>query len=185
MQDPADVVVRRAERAGDLGWVVMAHGEVYGQQFGWDTEFEALVARIVADYATDHDSARQAAWIAEVDGMRAGCILCVRSDEPEVARLRLLLVTPASRGRGVGTRLVEACLAFARDAGYRQVTLWTNDVLESARKIYEAFGFALTEEAPHHSFGHDLVGQTWTLDLHQRPATGGRRASQLRQVDRR
>ena len=168
----ARVVLRRADRPGDLGWVVMAHGEVYDQQFGWDTEFEALVARIVADYATDHDPAREAAWIAEVDGERAGCIFLVAGDEPGVAKLRILLVTPAARGLGVGSRLVERCLAFARDAGYRQVTLWTNDVLVSARRIYESFGFALTEQQPHHSFGHDLIGQTWTLELRESP-TGG------------
>lgn len=159
------VVVRRADRPGDLGWVVMAHGEVYDRQFGWDTSFEALVARIVADFATDHDSAREAAWIAEVDGERAGCVVCVAGDEPAVAKLRILLVTPAARGLGVGTRLVGECLGFARETGYRRITLWTNDVLVSARKIYQAFGFTLVDEEPHHSFGHDLVGQNWTLDL--------------------
>jgi GNAT superfamily N-acetyltransferase len=159
------VVVRLADRAGDLGWVVMAHGEVYARQFGWNTEFEALVARIVADYAAGHDPTREAAWIAEVDGQRAGCIFCVAGDQPEVAKLRILLVAPTARGLGVGTRLVEECVAFARDAGYQQLTLWTNDVLVAARRIYEAFGFTLRDEAPHHSFGHDLVGQTWTLDL--------------------
>ena len=169
-QAPARVVLRRADRPGDLGWVVMAHGEVYDQQLGWNTEFEALVARIVADYATDHDPAREAAWIAEVDGERAGCIFLVAGDEPGAAKLRILLVTPTARGLGVGSRLVERCLAFARDAGYRQVTLWTNDVLVSARRIYEKFGFALTEQQPHHSFGHDLIGQNWTLELHP---TGG------------
>lgn len=170
-QEPR-VVVRRADRPGDLGWVVMAHGEIYAEQFGWNSDFEALVARIVADYATDHDSAREAAWIAEVDGERAGCIFCVTGDAPGVAKLRILLVTPAARGLGVGTRLVEECLAFARGAGYWQVTLWTNDVLVSARRIYEAFGFVLTEEEPHHSFGHDLVGQNWTFELRDGPTNG-------------
>ncbi|MEV6181760.1 GNAT family N-acetyltransferase [Streptomyces sp. NPDC052015] len=159
------VVVRRAGRPGDLGWVVMAHGEAYHRQFGWNTDFEALVARIVADYATAHDPAREAAWIAEADGERVGCVFLVAGDEPGVARLRILLVTPAARGLGLGTRLVEECLAFARAAGYRRVTLWTNDVLASARRIYQGAGFTLTDEEPHHSFGHDLVGQTWTLDL--------------------
>ncbi|MGH3348129.1 MAG: GNAT family N-acetyltransferase [Nocardioides sp.] len=161
----ARVVVRPADRPGDLGWVVMAHGEVYDEQFGWDTDFEALVARIVADYAVDHEPSREAAWIAEVDGERAGCIFLVSGDQEGTAKLRILLVTPAARGLGVGTRLVEECLRFARGAGYDGVTLWTNDVLVSARRIYEAFGFVLTEEERHHSFGHDLVGQSWQLDL--------------------
>jgi GNAT superfamily N-acetyltransferase len=170
------VAVRPADRPGDLGWVVMAHGEVYHQQFGWDADFEALVARIVADYASDHDPSREAAWIAEVEDERAGCVFCVAGDEPGVAKLRILLVTPTVRGLGVGTRLVETCVAFARDAGYRRVTLWTNDVLVSARRIYEGFGFTLTGEAPHHSFGHDLIGQNWTLDLHERAAVSARSA---------
>ncbi|MFJ3583023.1 GNAT family N-acetyltransferase [Streptomyces sp. NPDC090127] len=159
------VAVRRADRPGDLGWAVMAHGEIYDEQFGWNAEFEALVARIVADYGTRHDPAKEAAWIAEVDGERAGCVFLVADDEPGVAKLRVLLVTPKARGLGLGARLVEECLAFARDAGYRRVTLWTNDVLVSARRIYERFGFTLADEEPHHSFGHDLVGQNWILDL--------------------
>jgi GNAT superfamily N-acetyltransferase len=164
-QGSANVAVRRADCPGDLGWVVMVHGEAYYRQFGWDTDFEALVAGIVADYATHHDPACEAAWIAEVDGERTGCVFLVSGDEPGVAKLRVLLVTPTARGLGIGTRLVQECLAFARDAGYQQVTLWTNDVLVSARRIYESFGFALTEEQPHQSFGHDLIGQNWTLDL--------------------
>ena len=160
------VVIRRADRPGDLGWVVMAHGEVYYEQFGWNTDFEALVARIVADYATGHDPGREAAWIAEVGGERAGCVFLVAGDDPAVARLRILLVTPAARGLGAGARLVGECVRFAAAAGYATVTLWTNDVLTSARRIYQAFGFALVDEQPHRSFGHDLVGQTWTLDLH-------------------
>ncbi|MGY3684753.1 GNAT family N-acetyltransferase [Streptomyces sp. TE33382] len=161
------VIVRRADRPGDLGWAVMAHGEVYDRQFGWNTDFEALVARIVAEYGTAHDPATEAAWIAEVDGERAGCVLLVSGSRPGVAKLRILLVTPAARGLGLGTRLVEECLAFAREAGYRRVTLWTNDVLVSARRIYEHFGFALAGQEPHHSFGHDLVGQNWNLNLRQ------------------
>ena len=157
--------VRRADSPGDLGWMVMAHGEIYAEQFGWSTEFEALVVRIVADYATSHDPARESAWIAEVDGRRAGCILLVSGEQPGVAHLRILLVSAETRGLGVGTLLVEECLDFARAAGYGQVTLWTNDILTSARRIYEAYGFMLIDEEKHHSFGHDLVGQTWTLDL--------------------
>ena len=160
-----EIAVRAADRPGDLGWVIMAHGEVYDRQFGWNTDFEALVAKIVADYATGHDPAREAAWIAEAGGERCGCVFLVAGDEPGTAKLRILLVTPAVRGLGVGTRLVGECLAFARRAGYRRVVLWTNDVLVSARRIYQAAGFTLTGEEPHHSFGHDLVGQTWALTL--------------------
>ncbi len=160
-----DVLVRRADQPGDLGWVVLAHGESYHRQFGWDTDFEALVARIVADYAGSHDPCTEAAWIAEVDGERAGCVFLVRGDEPGVAKLRILLVAPEARGLGLGRRLVGECLAFARAAGYERVTLWTNDVLASARHIYEGVGFTLADEERHHSFGHDLVGQNWVLDL--------------------
>jgi GNAT superfamily N-acetyltransferase len=152
------------DRPGDLGWVVMAHGEFYDREFGWDTGFEALVARIVADYATPEPSGPQAAWIAEVDGVRAGCVFCVRGDD-RTAKLRLLLVDPAARGLGLGTRLVEQCLRFARESGYRAISLWTNDVLGSARRIYQAHGFVLVAEEPHDSFGHRLVGQTWERSL--------------------
>lgn len=161
----AGVSLRRADRPGDLGWVVMTHGELYHEQFGWNTDFEALVARIVADYAGDHDVVREAGWIAEVDGRRVGCVFCIAGDEPGQAKLRILLVTPAARGRGVGRLLVGRCLDFARSAGYRQVTLWTNDVLEQARRIYQSFGFTLVAEEPHRSFGVDLGGQHWTLAL--------------------
>ncbi|RFU85427.1 GNAT family N-acetyltransferase [Streptomyces triticagri] len=143
----------------------MAHGEVYDRQFGWNTDFEALVARIVADYADAHDPAAEAGWIAEVDGRRAGCVFLVSGDEPGVAKLRILLVTPEARGLGLGDRLVTECLDFARAAGHRSVTLWTNSVLTSARRIYEAHGFTLTAEHPHDSFGTHLTGQTWTLTL--------------------
>jgi N-acetylglutamate synthase-like GNAT family acetyltransferase len=155
------VIIRRLGKPGDLGWVVMAHGEVYAAQFGWDTSFEALVARIVADYANGADPDREAAWIAESNGERAGCVFLV-AGEGNMAKLRILLVHPDARGHGLGTRLVDECLAFARAAGYRGVTLWTNDVLASARRIYQAAGFALVDKKPHHSFGKDLVGETWS-----------------------
>jgi len=142
----------------------MAHGERYADEFGWDTTFEALVARIVADYGAAHDPVREAAWVAELDGVRAGCVFCVAGDET-TAKLRILLVTPAARGRGVGAALVRTCVEFARNSGYRGMTLWTNDVLSSARRIYEAAGFELVDSEPHHSFGHDLVGQHWSLLL--------------------
>ena len=124
----------------------------------------ADACRIVADYADNHDPRREAAWIAEVDGQPVGCVLCVRKDD-DTAQLRILLVDPAARGLGIGARLVGECLAFARRAGYKRIVLWTNDVLIAARRIYQAAGFRLTGEEPHHSFGHDLVSQTWQLDL--------------------
>jgi GNAT superfamily N-acetyltransferase len=160
-------VIRRLGQPGDLGWVVMAHGEVYAAEFGWDTTFEALVARIVADFAGGHDPAREAAWISEVGGQRVGCVFCVAADDTAepTAKLRILLVHPAGRGHGVGGRLVDNCLRFARDAGYAKMRLWTNHPLVAARKIYLDRGFTLVEEQPHHSFGVDLIGQTYELDL--------------------
>jgi GNAT superfamily N-acetyltransferase len=162
-----EATIRALGEPGDLGWVVMAHGEVYAQEFGWDTTFEALVARIVADYAAAHDSTREAAWIAEVDGERVGCVFCVAKDET-TAQLRILLVHPNGRGLGLGARLVDECVEFAHDAGYERIVLWTNHPLVAARHIYLAFGFVLTDEEPHQSFGADLVGQTFELDLTRR-----------------
>jgi len=159
-----ELLVRQLGRPGDLGWVVMAHGEVYAAEFGWDTDFEALVARIVADYAADHDPDREAAWIAELGGRRVGCVFCVAEDET-TAKLRILLVDPPARGHGFGARLVEECVRFARGAGYRRLRLWTNDPLVAARRIYLDAGFVLTAEEPHHSFGVELVGQTYELEL--------------------
>jgi GNAT superfamily N-acetyltransferase len=156
--------IRPLGQPGDLGWVIQAHGEVYAAEFGWNTEFEALVARIVADYAAGHDPRREAAWIAELDGRRAGCIFLV-ADEAATAKLRILLVHPGARGHGLGARLVDTCLDFARRAGYERIRLWTNHPLAAARRIYLARGFTLTDEEPHHSFGVDLVGQTYELSL--------------------
>lgn len=149
---------------GDLGWVVQRHGELYAREFGWDETFEALVARIVGEYVEDRDPRRERAWIADVDGAAVGCVFCVRADE-RTAQLRLLLVDPAARGMGIGAGLVDACLGFARQADYATMTLWTNDVLEGARRIYERAGFRLLDAERHHSFGHDLVGQHWSRDL--------------------
>lgn len=161
---PTDVGVLRPLQPGDIGWVVHRHGMVYAEEYGWDERFEALVGRIVADYVDHRDPQRENAWIAELDGERAGCVFCVKKDE-RTAQLRLLLVEPAARGMGLGTRLVEECLRFARRAGYEQITLWTNDVLHDARRIYERAGFELIEQAAHHSFGRDLVGQHWARTL--------------------
>jgi GNAT superfamily N-acetyltransferase len=162
------VTIRALDRPGDLGWVVMAHGEVYAAEFGWDGTFEALVARIVADYAGAHDPQREAAWIAELDGRRVGCVFCVAADET-TAQLRILLVHPDARGRGLGVRLTEECVGFARRVGYTQMRLWTNHPLVAARGIYLAAGFRLVAEEQHTSFGADLVGQVYELDLAQRP----------------
>jgi GNAT superfamily N-acetyltransferase len=156
--------IRKLGEPGDLGWVVQAHGEIYVREFGWDTSFEALAARIVADFANSHDPEREAAWIAESDGERVGCVFCMRDDE-RTARLRILLVDPKARGERVGTRLVRTCVDFARAAGYERMVLWTNHPLVAARSIYLAEGFRLVHEEPHHSFGVDLIGQTYDLDL--------------------
>jgi DNA-binding MarR family transcriptional regulator/GNAT superfamily N-acetyltransferase len=153
-------VVLRAFEPGDLGWVVQRHGALYASQYGWDQSFEVLVARIVADYAESRDPRRENAWIAELDGSPVGCVFCVRAED-DTAQLRLLLVEPHARGAGVGTRLVDECVRFARQAGYREVMLWTNDVLVEARRIYQRAGFELVSENAHHSFGRDLVGQYW------------------------
>ncbi|UWE08339.1 bifunctional helix-turn-helix transcriptional regulator/GNAT family N-acetyltransferase [Actinacidiphila bryophytorum] len=158
-------VTLRGPRPGDLGWVVERNAAVYAEEFGWNSEYEALVARIVADFAAGHDPEREAVWIAEVDGLRAGCVFCVRDEAPGTARLRLLLVDPAARGHGIGRQLVETVISFARSADYSELVLWTNDVLASARSIYQRAGFELVESRPHHSFGKDLVGQDWRLAL--------------------
>jgi GNAT superfamily N-acetyltransferase len=157
-------MIRDLGAPGDLGWVVMAHGEQYAAEFGWDASFEALVARIVADYAAGHEAGREGAWIAEHAGKRVGCVFCVRKDD-ETAQLRILLVTPEARGLGLGRRLVDHTVEFARAAGYRRMVLWTNDPLAAARRIYLGRGFRLVDEERHRSFGVDLVGQNYALSL--------------------
>jgi DNA-binding MarR family transcriptional regulator/GNAT superfamily N-acetyltransferase len=160
----ASAFVLRPPDAGDLGWVVQRHGALYAEEYGWDQTMEALVARIVADYAHDHDPRREAAWIAEVGGRPVGSVFCVRRDD-RTAQLRLLLVEPEARGLGIGARLVDECIRFARRAGYAEIALWTNDVLVEARRIYERAGFTLAREHRHRAFGHDLVEQDWSRPL--------------------
>ncbi|WP_030508937.1 helix-turn-helix domain-containing GNAT family N-acetyltransferase [Microbispora rosea] len=156
--------VIRPPRAGDLGWVVHRHGVLYSEEYGWGAAFEALVARIVAEYVEDHDPRGEAAWIAEVHGEPVGCIFCVRKDET-TAQLRLLLVESSARGMGIGGRLVDECLRFAASAGYRRIVLWTRDVLVSARRIYQAAGFELVEQHPGEESGIPVTDQVWAKDL--------------------
>jgi GNAT superfamily N-acetyltransferase len=163
----AEARIRPLGRPGDLGWVVQAHGEVYAAEVGWGAPFEALVARIVADYADDPDPGREAAWIAELDGARVGCVFCTRADE-ETAQLRVMLVHPDARGHGLGARLTAECIRFARDAGYRRIRLWTTTRQVAACAIYRAAGFELTGEEPHTGFGETVTGQTYELDLTRR-----------------
>ncbi|MDB4893498.1 MAG: GCN5-related N-acetyltransferase [Gemmatimonadetes bacterium] len=163
---PAPMVVFRAPNPGDLGWIVQRHGELYAREYGWDNRFEGIVARIMADFVEHFDPQRERAWIAERDGVNAGCIMLVRHPEREsVAKLRVLLVEPAARGLGIGNRLVDECIRFARSAGYHTITLWTYEVLASARKIYIGAGFKLVAEEKQHSFGRAMTSQTWELTL--------------------
>jgi DNA-binding MarR family transcriptional regulator/GNAT superfamily N-acetyltransferase len=156
----------RAHCPGDMGMVVALEGAGYVNQFGWDGTFEALVARIVADFIANFDSRRERCWIAEIEGRHVGHVFLVRHPErPGTAKLRLLYVDPSARGLGLGQRLVGECIRFARDAGYKRITLWTQSILAAAHHIYGNAGFRLVSEQTHHSFGKDLVGQTWELEL--------------------
>ncbi|NMO52779.1 GNAT family N-acetyltransferase [Actinoplanes sp. TBRC 11911] len=158
-------MIRLLDRPGDLGWVVLAHGELYATEYGVDATFEALAARIMADFAAAHDPAREAGWIAEIDGRRAGCVLCVDAHEDATAVLRVLLVDPAARGHGVGGALIDTCVRFARAAGYARMRLWTIDHLAAARRLYEKAGFQLVGEEPNKHFGVGGNAQTYQLEL--------------------
>jgi GNAT superfamily N-acetyltransferase len=157
-------IALRPPEPGDLGWVVQRHGELYQQEYGWDVEFERLVAKIVGEFAAADPSPGQRCWIATLDGRRAGSVFLMPASA-EVARLRLLLVEPWARGHGLGTRLINACIDAARESGYHTLTLWTNDVLKEARRLYQRAGFRLVKSERHRSFGKSLVGQTWELAL--------------------
>jgi DNA-binding MarR family transcriptional regulator/GNAT superfamily N-acetyltransferase len=152
-------------RPGDVGWIIHRQAVLYTQEYGWDWTYEGLASRILGAFVPEFDASREDGWVAERGGATVGSIFLMKSDDPRIAKLRLLYVEPSARGAGVGRKLVAACIARARELGYRQLTLWTNDILVAARRIYQAVGFRLVSEEPHRSFGHDLVGQTWTLDL--------------------
>ncbi len=155
----------RSLRPGDVGWIIHRQAVLYAQEYDWDWTYEGLASRILGTFVAEFDASREHAWVAKRGGVVVGSIVLMKSDDPAVARLRLLYVEPTARGAGVGRRLVATCIARARELGYRALSLWTNDILLAARGLYHEAGFRLMIEEPHHSFGHDLVGQTWTLDL--------------------
>ncbi len=161
--------ILRPHQPGDIGWAVQKHGELYAREYGWDETFEALAAEIGAKFLREFDPKKERAWIAEKDGENIGCVFLVKQSD-EVAKLRMLLVDPKARGLGVGKRLVEECIRFARNRGYKKITLWTNDILTAACHIYKQTGFKLVAEERHRSFGHHLVGQTWELELAENAA---------------
>jgi DNA-binding MarR family transcriptional regulator/GNAT superfamily N-acetyltransferase len=161
----ANAVQLRSPRVGDLGWITSRQAILYEREYGWDWTYEALVARILGEFVVQYDANREDAWIAETDGNVVGSVFLMKTEDPHTAKLRLLYVEPSARGLGVGSRLVKTCVERARELRYRTLTLWTNSVLSSARHIYEREGFSLIKEERHHSFGHNLLGQTWTINL--------------------
>lgn len=163
-ETPGKSYTLRPHRPGDMGWVIASHGAMYAREYGFDMTFESLVARIAADFIDKFDPKRERCWIAEIDGEPVGSVFLVKKS-PGVAKLRLLIVDPKARGLGLGRRLVEECIGFARNSGYKKLTLWTNDVLHAARAIYVQLGFKRTANAPHRSFGKNLVGENWELKL--------------------
>lgn len=165
-QHPSQAITFRAHRAGDMGWVIARHGELYASQFGWNEQFEALVAQVAAGFIQKFDASRERCWIAERAGRRLGCIVVV-ADDAHTARLRLLLVEPDARGEGLGRELIARCLQFARECRYERMVLWTQQTLTAARSLYSQAGFVKVTEQPHHSFGVDLVGETWELKLQE------------------
>jgi DNA-binding MarR family transcriptional regulator/N-acetylglutamate synthase-like GNAT family acetyltransferase len=165
----APAVALRPPEPGDLGWVVQRHGELYAEEYGWDASFERLVAKIVGEFAAADSGPANRCWIATLDGRRAGCVFLMPGGSLGVGKLRLLLVEPWARGHGIGGRLVATCVAGAREAGHQTLTLWTNDVLAAARRLYERAGFRLMKRERHRSFGKALVGQTWDLELGPAP----------------
>ncbi len=161
---PAESFLLRPHRAGEIGWIIHRHGVLYAEEYGFDETFEALVADILARFIQHHDPKREYLWLAEQEGERVGSIMLVDAGE-EVAQLRILLVEPKARGRGIGKRLIDECLDFSKRAGYKKIKLWTQSILVEARRLYEKAGFTLVEEKPHRSFGHDLTAQIWELPL--------------------
>ena len=161
---PSSEWITRQPAPGDIGWVIERHGAVYAEEYGLNHRFEALVAQIAGAFLNEHDPAREQGWIAEWDGVRVGSVFLMRETD-DIGKLRLLLVEPTARGMGMGKQLVDECIAFARQVGYRRMTLWTNDILIAARGIYRAAGFRLISRAPHCDFGPPMVGEEWELDL--------------------
>jgi len=161
---PRPKIKLRTHQPGDMGWIVQQHGALYAREYGWDISFEGLCAEIAAEFLKNFDPARERCWIAEIGGKQVGSVFLVKKSD-KVAKIRLLLIDPAARGHGLGKRLVEECIAFARSSGYRKITLWTQSMLLAARGIYQSAGFVHVATEPHRSFGHDLVGETWELTL--------------------